>query len=71
MAEYIAKLIIILMFAGTCATLWWCFRPTWIVHFSDQIESVRFSAYTSAGLRRQINAYALKNGLGRYKLKRG
>ncbi len=68
MAQFIIGTI---LFASLLWALWWCFRPTWIVRFSDQIESVRFSAYTSGGLRRQINAYALKNGLGRYKLKRG
>lgn len=67
-----AKFIIsFLLFTALLVTMWWCFRPTWVVRFSDKIDSVRFQAYTSAGLRRKINRYAAKHGLCKYKLKRG
>lgn len=68
MAQFINSF---LLFTALLVALWWCFRPTWVVRFSDSNKEVRFQAYTSAGLRRKINRYAAKHGLSRYKLKRG
>jgi heme A synthase len=58
MAQFIIGTI---LFASLLWALWWCFRPTWVVRFSDSDKEVRFQAYTTKGLRRQIKAHTRKH----------